>query len=326
MKSLRTVLIGLGNIGMRYADDALTAKHFRYATHAQVLNAHPGFEFKAIVDHNPNVLELAKSKLKIPNCYSSVEELQQKINPEVAVLATAPQARLEIIKKFKDLKAIIIEKPLSSSIQDTVRIVNYCQDNNILLQVNYWRRFDAALDKFKLETLNNYIGNWQVAFAIYGKGLINNGCHLIDMIRFTLGEIQYVSNCYVVRQYSEHQDYDICFGLGLADNKQVFVGCVDFTNYREISLDIWGTCGRLEILQEGLIIKLSKKNPHRAMLNANEISSDIPQILKTAASDALYQLYENLLQAIYGNQKLLSPGSNALSNETIIDNIIHNVS
>ena len=40
---LRTVLVGCGEVGAGYATDPLMARHYPYATHAQVLAAHPAF-------------------------------------------------------------------------------------------------------------------------------------------------------------------------------------------------------------------------------------------------------------------------------------------
>ena len=49
-RPLVTALFGCGQIGSGYAADPRMARHYRYATHAQVLHHHPAFDWRVAVD------------------------------------------------------------------------------------------------------------------------------------------------------------------------------------------------------------------------------------------------------------------------------------
>ena len=53
-----------------------------------------------------------------------------------------------------------------------------------------------------------------------------------------------------------------------------------------------------------------------------EIASDQPQILEPTAGTALYNLYDNLAQAIIGQAEILSSASNALKTEQILGAVL----
>jgi predicted dehydrogenase len=67
VKRLRTVVIGFGRVASGYAKDPVMARHYPYATHAQVLAAHPGFSWDAVVDTDGEALAAARAEWKIPN-------------------------------------------------------------------------------------------------------------------------------------------------------------------------------------------------------------------------------------------------------------------
>ena len=63
---LRAILIGAGKMGVGYAQDPVMAKHYRYASHGQVLAAHPEFSWEAVVDVSSEARERARSLWGVP--------------------------------------------------------------------------------------------------------------------------------------------------------------------------------------------------------------------------------------------------------------------
>ena len=125
-----------------------------------------------------------------------VEDVNLLKNPEefdVAVIAIPPIGRLEIIKKFPNLKAIILEKPIADNIDEAQKIFDFCKKNKILVEINFCKRFDKKILKH-LESFSSDVGSIQAAFGLYGNGLRNNGSHLIDWARMFLGEVCWVQS------------------------------------------------------------------------------------------------------------------------------------
>lgn len=321
----RTALIGLGRIGRSYTHDKRTARHFRYATHAQALAAHPAFSWEAAVDSDPSALEATLAEWCVPYCFRSEKEMVRCYQPEVVVIATPPNARLEMIESLPTLRAVVVEKPLGTDGFAAAELVEHCRNRGIMLQVNFWRRFDRALRELAGGRLRAEIGDVQTAFGLYGNGVRNNGTHLIELIRMLLGEIAEVQALAPPRARSRSplpNDADFPFSLRLDNGIALSVADLDFSRFREVALDVWGTSGRLEILQEGLIVRLSQVADHRAIEGEREVAADCSDVKSSGAGTALYDLYDNLAGALRGQSELLSPGANALITERVVDALV----
>jgi predicted dehydrogenase len=325
-KALRTVLIGAGRIGAQYSDDTLTASYYRYASHAQVLSDHAAFSWDAVVDPSIDALRYVRQKWNIKHSFSSVEELLEVYEPEVAIIATPPDSRYEILEALPSLRAIIVEKPLGNSISESRRFLNLCKEKGIAVQVNLWRRADEQFCKFSRGELQARIGAVQAMFGLYGNGLRNNGTHLIDFIRMLQGEVrtvQAITEPTKLEGTGVKGDTQIGFVLHLQDGSVAYISPIDFAHYREVGLDLWGEKGRLTILQEGLSIRHSSRKENRALTDAFEIASDEFIQIKPTVGTALFNIYTNLAEHLKGKESLVSPGESAFINEQIIEAIIH---
>lgn len=322
-KKYSTVLVGFGKIGVEYANDPVMAKNYPYASHAQVLAKHPSFSWDAVIDLSREALARARTDWKVPYCVLSATQLPSGYYPEVAVLATPPQYRLGVLKQLQGIKAVLVEKPLGVNLVEGKRFLEYCMEHNILVQVNYWRRADEQFIRLKDGYLSELIGQTQAVFGIYGNGLLNNGSHIVDFVRMLYGEIDKIEIMGASRGITGPIDGDVNIGftLKLANGITAAISPVDFSQYRENGLDIWGTQGRLAILQEGLGIYHYTLSPNRGMSNEYEISSDCHRLLKTTVGHALYNMYTNLAAALNNKAPLFSTGESALQTANIIETV-----
>ncbi len=315
-----TVLVGFGRIAAGYASDPLTARHYRFATHAQVLSSHPSFRWEAVVDASEEARIEARTEWKVPAVAARVEELEESLRPALAVIATPPAARLEIVERMPSLRAVLVEKPLGRTVAEAERFLEHCRGRGILVAVNYWRRADRLFRDLAAGRLRDLVGEPQAAFGLYGNGLLNNGSHLVDFVRMLLGEVTEATATGPSRTAAP-ADPEPPFQLRIGNGSLVAVQPLDFGRYREVSLDIWGTTGRLSILNEGLTILHAPGAPHRALEAAREVAADAPVQLESTVGEALYALYENLAAAFGGKEPLASPGDSALRTERLIEAI-----
>ena len=321
----RTAVIGFGRMGAGYADDPVMAKHYRYATHAQVLSDHPAFEWGAVVDPAPAAREQATSRWHVPRVYGDVESLVASYDPEVAVIATPPESRLGIIRQMKGLKAVLVEKPLATTILEAERFLAECEALGVRVQVNLWRRADELFQKLAVEGLENRIGRIQSIFGVYGNGLLNNGTHMVDFVRMLAGEIELVRAFDRIEPRPEGPlagDVNIPFTLTLRHEIPASFHPVCFGSFRENGLDVWGTTGRLSVLQEGLRVALFPVCENRAMTGEKELASDRPITLASTVGHALYRMYDNLADVLRGQGVLCSPGSSALETARVVESVL----
>ena len=85
-------------------------------------------------------------------------------------------------------------------------------------------------------------------------------------------------------------------------------------------MDLWGSRGRLEILQEGLKYHLTKISSCRSLFNSNELNSDKIDIFETGFGESMYFLYDEVSEAIKNkNFETSSPLVSCFHNEYIIE-------
>lgn len=311
----KVALIGLGKMGMQNAKNAQIAKYRKYNSHIEALNDHPDFECDAFYDQNKD----AEGRN-----YDSLQDIAENYRPDILVLATPPEDRIDTIKAFSNLKAVVMEKPVATTYASAKEIVEYCENNNILLQINYWRRFDQSIIDLKAN-IEKTGETPQAVFMTYGNGLRNNAVHLIDKVRYLFGDIADTTPLSPPRKPKTcpiQGDANLDFTLALANGGRVHAHALDFEEYREIGMDIWMKTQRIEFIQGGLVIRVSERNAHRALQTDREITSDTAKIYPTGAGEALYVLYDNLSQTLQGKEKLRSNGTSALKNEEILDKIL----
>ena len=319
------LIAGFGQIAAGYAEDRRYLEHVSCPTHAHALQKHPGFQWMAVVDPAAVARDNARRRWAVPHVAVSAAELDCAGEIEVAVLATPPDVRMEIIECLPNLKAVLVEKPLASSLAAARRFLDVCRERGILVQVNITRRGDSLLRELATGGFAEIAGDPRVVFGVYGNGLANMATHSVDLVRMLLGEIRAVQALPGGISFEEGPlagDVNLSFALILECGVQAVFQPVRFSEYRETGLDIWGSKGRIQLVQEGLVLLCSGVEPCRSFSGAYEIPSDRPVIRFTRYGEALYAMYDNLYQVLLGGGKLLCPGEEALATMRVLEAVV----
>ena len=322
MKPFKTALVGFGKIGARYAEDPVMARHYSHATHAQILRDHPDFDWVGVVDSSSDARERAQTDWAIGNVAADARDLSGADKVEVVVIATPPGHRMKVLESFPNLRGVLAEKPLGETVEQGEEFVFECQRREVSLAVNLFRRFDPQLIALATGGLRELIGEPQAAFMTYGNGLINNGVHMIDLVHMLLGDTQTAQSLFSGSEFEEGpiaKDLNFSFALQLNAGVTVMASPLRFSSYRENGLDIWGSRGRMQLLNAGLTHIVTQIGPNRAMAGERELIHEQAQCRSTSIGEAMYKGYDNLVENIISHQKLYSSGESALRAEKIIE-------
>lgn len=322
MSRLRSVLIGAGAVGAGMATDEKMARFFPYATHAQVLSKHPGFEWVGVIDSNSATLEGVSRQWGVPALGNDLSALRGA-RAEVLVVATPPSRRAELFEGLRsyapEVRGVLLEKPLAYTEAETASLVEQAERWGGVVCVNYWRRADPLFRRLAAGELAERIGRVQAANIFYGNGLLNNGAHLIDFAIMLLGDVE------SVRALSTGHpagpivgDVQFPFCMLMKSGVCVVGQALDFTAYRENGVDLWGTDGRLAILVEGLVISAYPSVPSRSTTGAQEIAFDAPAALEPTVGEAFFEMYGNLAKSIAQRVQPWSSLASALRTDEII--------
>jgi len=196
---MRVAVIGIGKMGL---------------LHAGVMNALEGVELCAISDTSNLLLSFAKNLKKSVHVYDDYVKMLDEENPDVAVITTpvflhVPMAN-ECVKRGIHF---LVEKPLCAFSTEATNLVDQIEDRNLTTMVGYMMRYVETFAKAKEIIASGALGRLMTFSAtIYvaqlfktGKGwrynkkesgggvVIGQATHLIDLLRWYFGPVEFVS-------------------------------------------------------------------------------------------------------------------------------------
>ncbi|MBN1547484.1 MAG: Gfo/Idh/MocA family oxidoreductase [Syntrophaceae bacterium] len=255
MERYKAVIIGLGRIGQDFdydqRDDSIVA------THASAYFYHPGFELLAGVDPVPSQRERFEIKFKRP-AYSDIKTMTDLHRPDVVSIAVPVNQHFTIFQEIIHCKpkAIICEKPIAPSLAESRLMQSIADDHQCALLVNYMRRFDPGSMALKRIIHQGAVGEIFKGVVWYGKGLLNNGTHFIDLLCYWLGDVSAVEIMEKGRQWDgKDPEPDICLHFGKAV-VYVLAGRAEYYSTGEI--DLFGSKGRIRYTESGKRIAIYK--------------------------------------------------------------------
>ncbi|MCW4024091.1 MAG: Gfo/Idh/MocA family oxidoreductase [Candidatus Bathyarchaeota archaeon] len=217
-------IIGLGFIGQTHL------KHSLKLQDAQVI---------AAADVSTKALQNAKN-MGVKKTFNNYVDLLK--DPEVdAVLISLP-THLHLkcaIDTAEAHKNIFLEKPIAVSVNQARQIINAANQNSVKLMVGYPLRFNKTFLNLKSQLENGLIGDVENAHATYvssgpffhravgyspvpvpewwfnaaesgGGVLMDLGCHLINLLRWMLGEVVDVKGYFGHRLNLDFEDSALC--------------------------------------------------------------------------------------------------------------------
>jgi predicted dehydrogenase len=178
-------IIGLGNIGFSY-DSGMPDSFAR--THARAATFNP--QTKLLWGVDP--AEKARTGFEAEYAVSAFAKLEIALESkpiDVAVLATqlAYRAKIWPLLLAAKPKLIISEKPLAPTAQECIDIAESCAEAGVGLLVNYPRRYSEVTKRAKQLIDFDELGKLQSGHVWYGKGVTNNGSHLINLLMHLVG-------------------------------------------------------------------------------------------------------------------------------------------
>lgn len=192
----RVVVVGLGSIGLR---------------HLKLLRA-------ALPHADIRVLRHSSNTALVENANGVFQSLNEAcaFEPQLAIISNPAPFHLSVARALADAGAhLLIEKPISDSVDGVQDLITLCALRDRQLQVGYNLRFLKSLEHFRKEISNGTIGavhavhceigqylpDWRPnldyrrsvsARAELGGGVLLELSHEFDMLRWVFGEIDWL--------------------------------------------------------------------------------------------------------------------------------------
>lgn len=201
MSQLRFVIVGAGLIGPR---------------HAELVLEIPGCSLFAIVDRSAKGPAVAVQYNALH--FNTVDEMFDFCNkysvdyPDAAIVATPNHSHASVgIQLASKGIHLMVEKPLASTPQDCLSLIEFCEKRGVILLVGHHRRFNPYIVAAKahiakvgnpvmiqgvwaLKKCQEYFAEkeWRRSRYLGGGTLMINLIHDLDLLQYLLGPIQRV--------------------------------------------------------------------------------------------------------------------------------------
>jgi predicted dehydrogenase len=177
--AVRVAIIGCGQIGARW--DQPGAAHA--LTHAAAFTRHPGSRVVAFCDADASRAQQAVARWGGGLAFTDARAMFEAQNIDIAVVASASVARAAAIGPAlaAGVRLLVIEKPLATTLAESRALAAAITETRTPTLVNYSRHWDPAMRHIRDRLAAGEWGTVQRLVGHYGKGLSNNGSHLIDL-------------------------------------------------------------------------------------------------------------------------------------------------
>lgn len=191
---LNVLIIGCGNVAGGFDAGRITTD--QPFSHAGAYLANGGFVLRGCVEPDETKRNAFQERWGVERSFSCVEEvLHQDCKFDVISICSPTSfhaSHLNVALQLKP-KLVFCEKPMTTSLEDSQRLVVKYREAGIPLMINYTRRWDACVRTLSAELNGGKWGKVRSASGVYNKGLYNNGSHMLDLLFLLLGPLTVIA-------------------------------------------------------------------------------------------------------------------------------------
>jgi predicted dehydrogenase len=305
----RAAIIGCGKIGSEFADDPRIKDIY---THAGAYVQCPDTELIAVCDKEREKSERCKDRWHVTNCYTDYEKMLSETEPDIVSVCTPDQTHFEIIRTIltsSNVKAIFAEKPLALNVNDGQDLVNLAEKQEIVLAVNYSRRYAGKFFELKNYLHSDAFGTIQTINGYYTKGTLHNGTHWFDLARFLIGEFERVKGFDNRKEKNDDPTFDAY--AEFKNGPSAYLHACDATKFSIFEMDILGSNGRVYIRDSGHIVEIYRvtDSPYYSGYNALHLSDTFIDVMR----DTLLHGVEDIVQCLKTGRTPRCSGSDGVA-------------
>jgi predicted dehydrogenase len=195
------------------------------------LNNPDRFQVVAVCDLDKEKAARAAESRKLDvTIYTDADRMLAETKPDIFCFSTLPNVRLSMVELAvkHQLKALVFEKPMATSLEEAFRITQLCRQNKILAVVSHQQKYLTSFEKFKAIIDGGGIGKLYRVDASCQPWLSQLGTHYIDYILWANGGVhaQWVVGHVHGRELltNDHPSSNYTMGqIGFANGVRAFV-------------------------------------------------------------------------------------------------------
>ncbi|MDT9547573.1 MAG: Gfo/Idh/MocA family oxidoreductase [Chlorobium phaeovibrioides] len=316
---LNVLIVGCGNIAGGF-DEGRSADSFPY-THAGAYARDGRFTITACVEPDDHRRGKFMEVWGVPLGFRSIDELQLSGERFDLISICSPTTfHADDLAAAVSLKPKLIfsEKPVTTTVEQTERMVDMCRTEKIPLAINYTRRWDSDITKLQLEIHTAQWGTLRSVTGLYNKGILNNGSHMIDLLHLLIGPMRVVAVGNSVYDYCA-EDPSIPVWLEGVGGLAIQLACAHADDYAVFELQLIFSKGILSMEDGGLFWRERCAVNSALFRGYRKLEHEVRR--QGEYAHAMLNAVDNIYRAINKNEPLVSTGETALAAQRICEEV-----
>ena len=317
--TLNVLIIGCGNIAGGF--DAVRADNALPFTHAGAYRKHGGFTLGACIDPDAQKREAFQNHWQVKNAYAKLDPAQHTAGEFDVISICSPTANhAEQIDAAIALepKLIFCEKPVTTLLADTLYCVQRCDEEGIQFAVNHTRRWAPDVLRLQQELKSGHWGQVRAVVAHYNKGILNNGAHMLDLLRFLFGSLNLDSADKPVWDFWP-DDPSIAALLHSEAGIPISLSVAHASDYAFFELQIITERGALSMENGGLNWRIRRTIQSPDFKDYRSLGAG--EMLEGEYAMAMTNAINNIYNAVTSGEPLASDGNSALEAQRLCEQI-----
>ncbi len=250
----RAAIAGCGLIGSEFSDTMTLPGVW---SHADAYSQCAGTELVAVCDQNQEKLDRCATRWHVAARYTDFAAMLDGAQPEIVSICAPDAAHYVQIKtalQHPAVRAVLAEKPLALDLREAAELVNIAAERNVVLAVNYTRRYASGFEQIRMQLRSGILGTVQCVLGLYTKGTLHNGGHWFDLAEFLIGPVQSVSATNQLHENGADPTLDVVldFECGATGHLQG----LDSRAFALFEMDILCSKGRVRVVDSGFSIEI----------------------------------------------------------------------
>lgn len=251
----------------------------------------------AASDPDTDCLNRAGARWGIERLYSGYREMLDREELDLVSVCTPTATHGEVLSdllRSGRAYGILMEKPIATTLEEAQGLIELAADSPAVVSVNYGRRFCPVYRQVAREIQQERFGKLQYAHAVYTKGLYHNGTHLIDLLRWMMGEPLELTPMELVR---DGGDPILSLRLTWGHGVTAWLQGADHEAFNLFELDLVFTKGRLRFVDQGHWLERYSVEDLTSTYGFRQIAPH-PTRQRTAFDESIRFALKDLIQAI----------------------------
>jgi len=320
----RVGVIGLGQIAWSIDNDAQRKGVW---SHMGAYRRSPQTEVCAVSSRNEQVCIEVQNSYSVPGYYTDYRAMLETEDLDVVSICTPINTHHSILMDCVNagVKAVFCEKTLSFDIAAAEEMVDICDEHEVLLVVNFVKRWDSVYRHVHDLLKSGAIGQLQTIVGYGATALHTSTSHLIDMMCFFAGTPVWVIGDDPGGSVRKVHGVDDPGGIGMVKFDTGAVGFIkgaSLTPSQYMSeLDIMGERGRIRITDDGQQVGFfqfaeTSASPGSGYESLGEVEVSLPPV-----NERMVDAVTDIVDCISSKKEPCSSGRSSLDSLRIIDGI-----